>query len=126
MTSAAPILKCADLVPSQRFYTQLLGFEEQWRWNGSDSQTNPAYVSVSLDGAELHLSSFDGDGTAGTAVYLRVDEVDGLAERLRARAPGHIEFGPANRPWGTRELYVRDLDHNQLRFSAAAGGSPAE
>lgn len=120
MTQAIAILKCPDIGPAVQFYISGLGFTESWRWNGGAEGQNPAYVSLSLAGAEIHLSSFPGDGVFGSAVYLRVRDLVDVEGRIKAHAPDRVEFGPADRPWGMRELYVRDPGNNQLRFSVEA------
>lgn len=116
MNRSVPILKCRDIERTVEFYVGSLGAAENWRWQGSQDSANPAYVSVTLLGCELHLSSFAGDGAFGTAVYIYLDEIDALARRLRDAVPDAVEFGPVDQPWGQREVYVRDPDNNTLRF----------
>lgn len=119
--TAAPILRCRDILRATRFYEETLQATVNWSWGEGD----PGYRSVTVLGAELHLSSFAGDGAFGTAVYIRLTDVDGLARRLREDAPGCIEHGPEDRPWGQRELYLRDPDNNRLRIGQPVAGRGA-
>lgn len=118
MTRIAAILKCRDIERAMAFYVNVLGATENWGWSGSPDGANPGYRSITLMGCEIHLSSFAGDGAFGTAIYLYVDDLDGVAERLREAAPDAIEYGPVDQDWGRREVYVRDPDNNALRFGA--------
>jgi hypothetical protein len=81
---------------------------------------------VSLDGNQIHLSTFAGDGVTGTAAYCYVDDVDALFHtflQMGLKTPGNpespVEEGPVNQTWGMREVYVRDPDGNTLRFGSA-------
>jgi uncharacterized glyoxalase superfamily protein PhnB len=51
-------------------------------------------------------------------VFLLVDDVDGLHEEL-LRKGVHIDLEPTNQTWGNREMYVKDLDGNSIRFVQA-------
>lgn len=120
-----PIVRVTDMNRAVEFYTTTLGFVEDFSY--SASAQGPMYVGLSLEGHQLHLSTFAGDGPAGAATYCYVDDVDALFERLRARGlatPANpnspVENGPVTQTWGMREFYVRDPDGNTLRF-----GSPA-
>ena len=63
----------------------------------------------------LHVTSMSGDGVAGNAVNIVVDDVDALhAEFVAHGVP--IAVAPVDQTWGTREMYVRDADQNSLRF----------
>lgn len=67
------------------------------------------------DQAELHVSSFSGDGVSGGVVFLLVDNVDALHEELlRKNVP--IALEPTDQTWGNREMYIKDPDGNSVRF----------
>lgn len=110
--TAAPILRSRDIHRAERFYREVLGASANCAWG----EGNPGYRSITLCGAEIRLSSFAGDGAFGTAVYLRVPDVEAIITRMRPLAPDCIEHGPEDQAWGQRELYLRDADNNQLRF----------
>lgn len=119
--AAAPIFRCRDIRRAERFYREVLGAAVNWAWG----ENNPGYRSITVFGAEVHLSSFAGDGAFGTAAYIRTDDVDAIAARIRSLAPDCIEHGPEDQPWGQRELYLRDPDNNQIRLGASLHGGPA-
>ncbi len=105
------------------FYGSTLGFITDFTYvAGPDG---PAYAGVSLDGQQLHLSTFAGDGVIGSATYCYVEDVDALYRRLRQaglKTPGRVESPvedqPVDQAWGMREFYVRDPDGNTLRFGS--------
>jgi uncharacterized glyoxalase superfamily protein PhnB len=80
-------------------------------------------VDLINEGAELQLSILPGDQKPGTAVNIRVDDVDtlfkkyvqrGLDTAMKKDSPVHQ--GPVNQTWGVREFYVTDPSGNTLRF----------
>jgi uncharacterized glyoxalase superfamily protein PhnB len=72
-------------------------------------------MGLTRDGVRLHLSSFSKDGILGGVVNLIVDDVDALHAELAAKGVG-IDTGPMDQAWGTREMYVKDVDGNSIRF----------
>jgi catechol 2,3-dioxygenase-like lactoylglutathione lyase family enzyme len=118
-----PIVKVTDIQAAINFYCSTLGFVEDFRYSaGADG---PVYAGISLDGNQIHLSTFAGDGVTGTATYCYVDDIEGLFRKFIAagmKTPGNpespIEEGPIDQTWGMREFYVRDLDGNTLRFGS--------
>ncbi len=119
-----PIIKVTDIRSAIEFYCSTLGFVTDFSYSASPG--GPAYAGVSLDGNQIHLSTFAGDGVTGTAAYCYVDDVDALFQKfLQAglKTPGNpespVEEGPVDQTWGMRELYVRDPDGNTLRFGSA-------
>jgi catechol 2,3-dioxygenase-like lactoylglutathione lyase family enzyme len=123
ITRVVPIIKVTDIRSAIEFYSSTLGFVTDFSYSASSD--GPAYVGVSLDGHQIHLSTFAGDGVTGTAAYFYVDDVDALFQRfLQAglKTPENpdspVEEGPVNQTWGMRELYVRDPDRNTLRFGS--------
>ena len=122
-----PILKVGDDKVAADFYCARLGFVLDFRYAGGPD--GPVYLGLSLDGQQLHLSTFGGDGVAGTAVYFYVDDVDVLFQRFRdagLTTPGNaaspVDEGPVDQTWGMREVYVRDPDGNTLRFGSPIDG----
>jgi catechol 2,3-dioxygenase-like lactoylglutathione lyase family enzyme len=119
-----PIIRVTNIEKAVDFYCSMLGFVADFRYAASPD--GPTYVGVSLDGSQIHLSTFAGDGLVGTATYCYVDDVDALFQRFRAaglKTPGNpaspVEDGPVDQTWGMRELYVRDPDGNTLRFGSS-------
>ena len=115
-----PIIKVSDLHTALNFYCSVLGFNKDFHYRASPD--GPDYVGVSLNGHQLHLSTFSGDGKGLATTYLYVDDVDGLHARFCARGlPRDCE--PTNQAWGQREVYVRDPDGNTLRFGSRVRAS---
>lgn len=118
-----PIIKVSDFDRALEFYCSTLGFVTDFSYLASPE--GPGYAGVSLDGNQVHLSTFGGDGVLGTSTYCYVDDVDALFRRLREaglEVPGKpdspVEDGPVDQTWGMREFYVRDPDGNTLRFGS--------
>jgi catechol 2,3-dioxygenase-like lactoylglutathione lyase family enzyme len=119
-----PILRVTDMAAAIDFYTGL-GFVVEFRYAAGSH--GPWYAGISIDGHQVHLSTFGGDSARGAAVYFYVDDVDVLYERFKAgglKTPGKadspVEEAPVEQSWRMREFYVCDPDGNALRF-----GSPS-
>jgi hypothetical protein len=101
---AIPILRVGDVAVAVAWYARL-GYAKEWEHHFDPSF--PAFVSLARNGgARLFLSEHRGDATAETLVYIRVPDVDMVAQ----------EFGAdiVTQPWG-REVHLTDLDGNRLR-----------
>ena len=112
LSSCVPVLRVADARRSCDFYCGALGFRKLWEHQREAGL--PLLVSVERGGARLFLTEHPETET-GALVYLYASDVDALAHELRERGVA-IDDGPADRPWGMREMHVRDPDGNQLRF----------
>ncbi|MGW8952370.1 glyoxalase superfamily protein [Streptomyces sp. NPDC055709] len=104
-----PVLHVADAATAVSWYERL-GFTKQWEHRFEPGY--PAFVEIARDGVKLFLSEHTGDARPDTLVYLRVRDVDAVAD----------EFGVpvTTAPWA-REVELRDPDGNRLRV-----GTPAE
>jgi len=123
VTRVVPIIRVTDIRSAIEFYCSTLGFVADFSYSASPD--GPWYAGVSLEGHQVHLSTFAGDGVTGTAAYLYVDDVDAVfGNFLRAglKTPGNpnspVEEAPVDQSWGMREFYVRDPDGNTLRFGS--------
>jgi catechol 2,3-dioxygenase-like lactoylglutathione lyase family enzyme len=112
-----PIIKCRDLAQSIAFYTQTLDFELE------DPSDTSEVIDIVNGDAELQLSTMRGDSVFGSAVNVRVDDVDELFRKYVARGldtsrhqHSPVHQGPLDQTWGMREFYVTDPDGNTLRF----------
>ena len=126
--SAVPIIKVKEMPRALNFYCSTLGFAKDWEYSAGPK--GPYYASVSLDGKQIHLSTFPGDSLIGTATYFYVDDIDALLKRFVAggmKLPGHdgspVFGGPVDQSWGMREFYVRDPDGNTMRFGSEIAGA---
>lgn len=99
-----PILRVADAAAAVDWYSRL-GFTQQWEHRFEPGF--PAFVEVARGQVRLFLSEHTGDARPDTLVYVRVRDVDAIAD----------EFGvqPVDTPWA-REIELHDPDGNRLRL----------
>jgi uncharacterized glyoxalase superfamily protein PhnB len=116
---AIPVLRVASSIAAEEFYCGRLGFAVRFAYRADEGRPDPCYLGLARDQAQLHLSSFSGDSVPGACAYVLVDDVDALYEELRRKGV-RIDLAPTDQTWGNREMYVRDLDGNSLRFIRAA------
>jgi catechol 2,3-dioxygenase-like lactoylglutathione lyase family enzyme len=109
----------AAAATAETFYCGQLGFSREFAYRPHQDQSDPCYMGLVRDQLRLHLSSFSGDGVAGSVVFLLVDDVDDLFRELTGRGV-RIDLSPTDQTWGNREMYVTDPDGNSLRFVRAA------
>ena len=69
---AIPVLHVSSSQAAEAFYCGKLGFRRDFAYRPDSSRIDPCYMGISRDGAELHLSSFSGDGVHGSAGNLVV------------------------------------------------------
>lgn len=110
MDEAIPILHVADAEVAVVWYERL-GYEKEWEHRFESS--TPAFVALARNGAaRLFLSEHRDDAggalAAVTTVYLRVGDVDAIAERFDADV--------VEQAWGAREVCLTDPDGNRLRL----------
>ena len=103
-----PVLRVSNAAAAVGWY-QRLGFSQEWEHRFEPGF--PAFVSVAREGVRLFLSEHTGDARPDTLIYLRLRDLDAVAE----------EFGAAveQMPWGP-EVRLRDPDGNRLRIGAPA------
>ena len=105
-----PVLAVRDAHQSLAFYSEKLGFKEDWRY-AEDGRLR--IVQVSRQGCELILSDQwpDEAGQARTFVSLDAADFEALPSELAAR-------GVATMPgfWGYELIVVEDPDGNRLWF----------
>jgi lactoylglutathione lyase len=125
--SPFPMLACDRLLATVRFYRDLLGFRQTYRF---PEEGDPDFVSLELDGAAIGLASkrnppihgrpFGERGGHFFELCVYTDDVDAAVEQLRgAGAP--ILVDPCDQPWGERIAYVCDPADNPVISAAAAG-----
>jgi predicted enzyme related to lactoylglutathione lyase len=106
--NATPILRVSNMARSIAFYTDLLGFHlEPW--------SDPQFGAIGRDGAGIYLCA-DGQGQAGTWVWIGVHDIVPIHERCLALG-AEIVMAPRNFPHA-REFHVRDPDGHILRFGS--------
>lgn len=112
LTSVTPVLRVADYPRAREFWTLKLGFLV-----GEEGGDPPRFGVLHRDAARLFLDAWHGPDqtpSPGWRAYFHVSDVDDLAEALR-RADCTFE-GPANAPYGMREIVVTDPDGNRVCF----------
>jgi catechol 2,3-dioxygenase-like lactoylglutathione lyase family enzyme len=108
ISSVTPQLLTLDLESSIRFYTDKLGFTVDFRYEDF-------YAGIRSGAYAIHLKESDCPDPSVASVreaghfhlYLGTEDVDALAEHLRAKGVVLIRE-PADTPWNTRELVVED------------------
>ena len=100
-----PILRVADVAVAVPWYGRL-GFVQEWEHRFEPGF--PAFVSMARGDVRLFLSEHTGDARPYTLLYLRLQDVDGIA----------AEFGITvdEAPWA-REIELTDPDANRLRIA---------
>lgn len=116
-----PIMHVDDLDRAVKFFTEILGFETQFR------ASKYAYVHRETAGFRmLERTGSDGGlpGNRRFAYYIYVRDVNRLYAKLKPKLdtlPDGDVYGPADQSYGQRELLVLAPDGNLLAFGQAIG-----
>ena len=107
---AIPILRVSDADKAVAWY-QRLGYEKEREHRFEPSF--PAFVSIARHGTSRvflseHTDDAGGPLAAVTTVYLRVRDLDAIAEQF------DVEI--VEQSWGAREVCLTDPDGNRLRI----------
>jgi RNA polymerase sigma factor (sigma-70 family) len=115
VTQVIPILQVNDLQASLEYYVDKLGFEMHW------THGDPAsFAAIGRDGMMIFLQQDPQSGGGPTVIYMVVTDVDDLHAGFAQRG-ADIVHAPEDRPWGMREMIVKDLDENQIRVGTMSG-----
>ena len=112
-----PVLRIFDVDKAREFYTDFLGFGDDWEHTFDDHA--PVYLQASRGGAVLHLSEHHGDASPGATARVIVDDVHGLHAELHQRDYRYAKPGLEQLPWG-REVTVLDPFANRIVFHQPA------
>ena len=104
-----PYLHYDDVVAMSEWLVRVFGFEELRRWPDESGQVRNIELRVGttelwLDGDPGYWTPRGGKPDGWLGVW--VDDVDAMAARVQAA--GVTAGPPENRPWGVRELQVKD------------------
>ena len=116
-----PFMHVPDLEQALEFFTKTLGFKTLFRMN------DYAYVHRETVGFRLLQNRGEDGAPPGNrrfAYYIDVDDVDRLYEELTPQLialPRGDVHGPADKPYGQRELLVLAPDGNLIAFGHAIG-----
>jgi uncharacterized glyoxalase superfamily protein PhnB len=106
-----PILYVRDLTEAMDYYTQKLLFEKLWQWGDP-----PDFGAGRLGQVEIFFC-VGAQGHPGTWLCIVVDDVDDYLERI-TRLGAEVIYGPVDKPWGLREMHVRDPKQHVIRFGS--------
>jgi len=104
---ALPELPLSDVAAGIRHYVDVLGFSINHAQANLGVMYRDACTVLLIERTEGHR----GIGSA----YFYVRDVDALHAELLARG-ADVQGDPVSRPWGLRDIDVRDLEGNRLRF----------
>jgi catechol 2,3-dioxygenase-like lactoylglutathione lyase family enzyme len=133
---AFPTVLVSDAERSSRWYQDVLGFVDVFTMRGPTGAPLLAHLRWCRFGDVLLAparAAVEEPRGRGILLNFSADDVDALAERIRAAGVA-IDEGPVDRPWNTRDVTVRDPDGYRLNFTApqaamldrvAAGEAPS-
>jgi len=120
-----PFMHVDDVDAAVAFFTDILGFTAYLRFE------NYAYVQRETAGFRiLRNQGSDGapPGNRRFAYYIDVNDVDALYAELKSKLdtlPARDVHGPADKPYGMRELLVLAPDGNLIAFGHSIAERPA-
>jgi predicted enzyme related to lactoylglutathione lyase len=104
--SSRVLVHPVDFERSFRFYAENLGLHVYREW-GSGSTRGVVFF---LGGGFLELSGSSRTGTSeSVGLWLQVRNVDAVGDELEEAGVDIIEL-PTDKPWGLREMHIRDPD----------------
>jgi catechol 2,3-dioxygenase-like lactoylglutathione lyase family enzyme len=117
-----PFMHVPDLEAALAFFEDILGFATRFRMAD--------YAYVEREGAGIRILRNHGTdgappGNRRFAYYVDVRDVDALHEELKPKLdtlPEGDVHGPADKPYGQRELLVLAPDGNLIAFGQAIAG----
>jgi len=122
-TATIPVLRIFAIDPALQFYVDFLGFTLDF--GGPNGGPGTAYYGqVSYGATTLHLAEAAYSASQGATVFVWIDGIEQLRERLNDRRTEVPVWGPAvwtpeieKAQWNGRVLTVADPFGNHLRFS---------
>jgi catechol 2,3-dioxygenase-like lactoylglutathione lyase family enzyme len=114
-----PLLACKDMKESLNFYVDILDFTLVGTWPEINS---PSFSILKRAEAELHLSTYSGDGVFGSVATIIVTNIENLFQKYvsnglrQTKCDSPVHLRPTLQTWGTTEFYVEDPSGNTLRF----------
>ena len=109
-----PILRIFDEAKARAHYLDYLGFTVEFEHRFAPG--TPIYLGVARGDCRLNLSEHHGDGTPGTYLRVRVDDLEGYHAELTAKDYKYWRPGLQDMEWGVREMVIGDGFGNKLIF----------
>jgi len=104
--SSRVLLRPKDFERSFRSYSESLGLHVYREWNSGSTRG----VVFFLGGGFLELSGSSRTGSSeSVGLWLQVRDVDAVGRELQEAGVDIIEL-PTDKPWGLREMQIRDPD----------------
>ncbi|HSK86459.1 MAG TPA: VOC family protein [Rubrobacter sp.] len=105
--SSRVLVRPTDFERSLRFYAESLGLHVYREWSSGSTRRGVVFF---LGGGFLELSGSSPTGTSESAsLWLQVRDVDAVGRELEEAGVDIIE-PPTDKPWGLREMQIRDPD----------------
>ena len=104
--SSRVLVRPTDFERSFRFYTESLSLHVYREWSSGSTRG----VVFFLGGGFLELSGSSRTGASeSVGLWLQVRDVDAVGHELEEAGVDIIEL-PTDKPWGLREMQIRDPD----------------
>lgn len=107
--SAASVFHVKNLRSSLKFYTEVLGFEEDFEYG--------EYAGVKRGNALIHLAEHSTNAmpVGSGHIYIFCDEVDPYYDNIKGKG-AETKRAPQDAPYGMRDFEIVDIDGNSLAF----------
>jgi catechol 2,3-dioxygenase-like lactoylglutathione lyase family enzyme len=107
---SATTFHVSDLASSLKFYTDILGFSERFRF-GDYAGVQHGEVQIHLSGPNSTNKRQIGQGS----IYVFCDDVDGYYRDVIARG-ATAQAAPMDYEYGMRDFVIEDPDRNLVAF----------
>jgi catechol 2,3-dioxygenase-like lactoylglutathione lyase family enzyme len=110
MLRAVPVLPSLDVVATQAFYAERLGFERVASYDD--------YGVSARDGVQLHFwLAADPEIPKQTSCRIDVARIETLYAEMQAAGVVHPNAPLREQPWGRKEFGILDGDGNLITFA---------
>jgi len=106
----APVFQVGSVGDSLKYYKEVLGFIEDFRFGDNYAGVRHGEVTLHLCGHTVHKMPI-----GGGSAFIFCDEVDAYFETIKKNG-AIVKLAPEDRPYGMRDFNVVDPDGNHLGF----------